>query len=124
MACGSVAGRCCTTRFFPSSSHHVLQVPAMSLSREDVQKVSLLARLRLSDDELDQMTAQLGQIIGYVEQLAELDTENVEPMAHAMEVSNVFAEDVVGPSLDRDQILANAPKRGEECYRVPAVLGE
>ena len=96
----------------------------MSLSREDVQKVSLLARLRLSDDELDQMTAQLGQIIGYVEQLAELDTENVEPMAHAMEVSNVFAEDVVGPSLDRDQILSNAPKRGEECYRVPAVLGE
>ena len=96
----------------------------MSLSREDVEKVSLLARLRLSDEELDQMTAQLGQIVGYVEQLAELDTEDVEPMAHAMEVANVFAEDFSRPSLDRNQILANAPKRDEECYRVPAVLGE
>jgi aspartyl-tRNA(Asn)/glutamyl-tRNA(Gln) amidotransferase subunit C len=96
----------------------------MSLSREDVEKVSLLARLRLSDAELDQMTAQLGQIVGYVEQLAELDTDNVKPMAHAMEVANVFAEDFSRPSLDRNQILANAPKRDEECYRVPAVLGE
>ena len=96
----------------------------MSLSREDVEKVSLLARLRLSDEELDQMTAQLGQIVGYVEQLAELDTEDVEPMAHAVEVANVFAEDFSRPSLDRDQILANAPNRDEECYRVPAVLGE
>ena len=96
----------------------------MSLSREDVEKVSLLARLRLSDAELDQMTAQLGQIVGYVEQLAELDTDNVKPMAHAMEVANVLAEDFSRPSLDRNQILANAPKRDEECYRVPAVLGE
>ena len=96
----------------------------MSLSREDVEKVSLLARLRFSDDELDQMTTQLGQIVGYVEQLAELDTDNVEPMAHAVELSNVFAEDVARPSLGRDQILANAPKRDDECYRVPAVLGE
>ena len=96
----------------------------MSLSREDVEKVSLLARLRFSDDELDQMTTQLGQIVGYVEQLAELDTDNVEPMAHAVELSNVFAEDVARPSLGRDQILANAPKRDDECYCVPAVLGE
>jgi aspartyl-tRNA(Asn)/glutamyl-tRNA(Gln) amidotransferase subunit C len=96
----------------------------MSLSREDVEKVSLLARLRLSEEELDQMTAQLGQIVGYVEQLAELDTEDVEPMAHAVEVSNVFAEDIVRPSFDRDQMLAGAPKKDQECYRVPAVLGE
>ena len=96
----------------------------MSLSREDVKKVSLLARLQLSDDELDQMTDQLGQIVEYVEQLSELDTDDIEPMAHAVEVSNVFAEDVVRPSFDRDQMLAGAPKKDEECYRVPAVLGE
>ncbi|HJS06609.1 MAG TPA: Asp-tRNA(Asn)/Glu-tRNA(Gln) amidotransferase subunit GatC, partial [Pirellulales bacterium] len=55
----------------------------MSLTREDVEKVSLLARLKLTDDELALMTAQLGQIVQYVEQLGELDTDEVEPMAHA-----------------------------------------
>jgi len=96
----------------------------MSLSRPEVEKVSLLARLRLSEEELDLMTSQLGQIVEYVEQLSELDTENVEPMAHAVQIQNVFADDEVGPSLDRDQALANAPKRDDECYRVPAVLGD
>jgi len=96
----------------------------MSLTRQEVEKVSLLARLLLSDGELDKMTAQLGQILAYFEQLNELDTSNVEPMAHAVEISNVFADDDVQPSLDRDDALSNAPKRDEECYRVPAVLGE
>ncbi len=96
----------------------------MSLSREDVQKVSLLARLRLSDAELDLMTSQLGQIIEYVEQLSELDTADIEPMAHAVEIHDVFADDKVAPSLDRERALANAPKRDDECYRVPAVLGD
>ncbi len=96
----------------------------MSLTRNEVEKVSLLARLRLSDGQLDTMTAQLGQIVGYVELLSELDTENVEPMVHAIEAFNVFTGDDLGESLDRGQALANAPKRDEECYRVPAVLGE
>lgn len=96
----------------------------MSLTRQDVEKVSLLARLRLTDDELDKMTVQLGQILEYFDQLNELETANVEPMAHAVEVSNVFGDDIVQPSLDRDDVLSNAPKRDEECYRVPAVLGE
>ncbi len=96
----------------------------MSLTREEVTKVSLLARLRLGPDELDRMTSQLGQIVAYVEQLSELDTEQVQPMAHAVELHNVFADDQVRPSLDREQALANAPKRDAECYRVPAVLGE
>ena len=96
----------------------------MSLSRQDVEKVSLLARLQFSDEQLDKMTAQLGQIVGYVEQLSELDTDGVEPMAHALDMANVFADDVARESLDREQALANAPKRDDECYRVPAVLGE
>ena len=96
----------------------------MSLSREDVEKVALLARLELSDDELELMTAQLGQIVGYVEQLNELDTDEVEPMAHAVELVNVFRADEVADSLPRDQALANAPKSDGECYLVPAVLGE
>ena len=96
----------------------------MSLTREQVEKVSLLARLKLSGDELDLMTAQMGQIVAYVETLAQLDTEAVEPMAHALDVSNVFAEDLLRPSLDRDAALANAPHSDGEFYLVPAVLGE
>lgn len=96
----------------------------MSLSREEVAKVALLGRLWLSDEELDRMTDQLSQIIGYVELLAELDTEQVAPMVHAIELTNVFREDSVAASLDREAALANAPKRDEECYRVPAVLGD
>jgi len=96
----------------------------MSLSREQVEKVSLLARLQLTSDELDLMTAQMGQIVAYVESLAELDTEAVEPMAHALDVSNVFAPDEPRPSLDRAAALANAPHHDREFYLVPAVLGE
>ena len=96
----------------------------MSLTRADVEKVSLLARLELAPDELDALTLQLGEIVGYVAQLGELDTRDIEPMAHAMDLANVFADDTLLPSLDREQALANAPKRDAECYRVPAVLGD
>ena len=94
------------------------------LTREDVEKVALLARLQLTDDELDLMTAQLGQIVGYVEQLNELDTDEVDPLAHAVEVTDVFRRDELHESLARDAALANAPKTDGECYLVPAVLGE
>ena len=65
----------------------------MSLSRQEVEKISLLARLQLCADELERMTVQMGQIVAYVESLAELNTDNVEPMAHALDVANVFAAD-------------------------------
>jgi aspartyl-tRNA(Asn)/glutamyl-tRNA(Gln) amidotransferase subunit C len=96
----------------------------MALTRADVEKVALLARLRLSAEELDAMTAQLGAIVGYVDQLGEVDTEGVEPMAHAVEVTNVFAADVVAPSLPREVALATAPRHNKRGYLVPAVLGE
>ena len=96
----------------------------MALTRADVEKVALLARLRLSEAELDTMTSQLAAIVGYVELLAEVDTEGVAPMAHAVELSNVFAEDRVEPSLPRESALANAPRRNDRGYLVPAVLGE
>jgi len=96
----------------------------MSLTRADVEKVALLARLRLSEPELETMTDQLAQIVTYVDQLAEVDTEGVEPMAHAVEQTNVFAEDQVEPSLPREQALANAPRHNDRGYLVPAVLGE
>ncbi|MCE5266919.1 MAG: Asp-tRNA(Asn)/Glu-tRNA(Gln) amidotransferase subunit GatC [Planctomycetaceae bacterium] len=96
----------------------------MAISRAEVEKVATLARLRLSDRELDLMTGQLGEILGYVDLLSELDTTNVEPMAHPLDVANVFREDVAQPSLPRDAALANAPRTDGECYLVPAVLAE
>ena len=96
----------------------------MAISREEVEKVSLLGRLRLSDEELDRMTAQLGQILDYMDLLGEVDTEQVEPMAHALDVADVFRDDRVRPSLPRKEALANAPRHDDECYLVPAVLGE
>ena len=96
----------------------------MSITREEVAKVALLARLQLDDDEIDAMTAHLSRIVEYVEQLSELDTDAVEPMAHAMDIANVFASDEVRASLDRGEALANAPNQDGEYYRVPAVLGE
>jgi aspartyl-tRNA(Asn)/glutamyl-tRNA(Gln) amidotransferase subunit C len=94
------------------------------ISRDEVKKVSLLGRLLLSEEELDRMTGQLSAILGYMELLGEVNTDQVEPMAHALDVSNAFRADEVRPSLDRDQALANAPSRDAECYLVPAVLGE
>ncbi len=96
----------------------------MSLTRREVEKVSLLARLELTAEELDRMTEQLGQVVAYVESLAELDTQNVEPMAHALDVANVFAADELRASLDREAALANAPHHDREFFLVPAVLGE
>jgi aspartyl-tRNA(Asn)/glutamyl-tRNA(Gln) amidotransferase subunit C len=94
----------------------------MSLTIADVAKVALLARLRLSPDELETFTGQLNTIVDYVAQLQELDTTGVEPLAHGIEVRNVFRDDARGEPLPRDQALANAPKRNPDSYLVPAVL--
>jgi aspartyl-tRNA(Asn)/glutamyl-tRNA(Gln) amidotransferase subunit C len=94
----------------------------MALSIDEVAKVAILARLRLSPDELQTFTGQLNAIVDYVAQLQELDTSGVEPLAHGVEVRNVFRDDVRGPSLPREAALANAPKRDTENFLVPAVL--
>lgn len=96
----------------------------MAITRDDVEKVALLARLQLSEDELTSLTQELGQIVKYVDQLAEVNTDDVEPMVHAVEVHNVLADDVVQPSLPREQALANAPKQNGQGYLVPPVLGD
>ena len=94
----------------------------MALSREQVEKVALLGRLKLTEAELEKFTTQLNQIVGYVEQLQELDTEDVEPMAHPLPINNVFRADEVRLSIGVDAALANAPKRDAEFYLVPPVL--
>jgi aspartyl-tRNA(Asn)/glutamyl-tRNA(Gln) amidotransferase subunit C len=94
----------------------------MSLTADQVRWVAHLARLELSDAELQTMTPQLSAIVDYVNQLQKVDTEGVEPMAHAVEVHNVFRDDEPAPSLEVDAALANAPDRRKDFYAVPAVL--
>ena len=96
----------------------------MDISRADVEKVALLSRLAFSQDELEAMTGQLQKIVGYVDQLAEVDTDQVEPMVQAVDTHNVMKEDVARQSLPRDQALATAPRHSGAGYLVPAVLGD
>jgi aspartyl-tRNA(Asn)/glutamyl-tRNA(Gln) amidotransferase subunit C len=96
----------------------------MAITRQDVEKVALLARLQLSNDELATMSEQLAQIVAYVDHLATVDTEGVEPMAHAVEQQNVLRDDTVEMSLPREAALANAPHHDSRGYLVPAVLGD
>ncbi len=94
----------------------------MPMWSDEVAKVAMLARLRIGPDELQTFTGQLSAIVEYVAQLQALDTSGVEPLAHGVEVRNVFRDDVRGPSLPREEALANAPKRDEQAFLVPAVL--
>ncbi len=94
----------------------------MSLSNADVGKVALLARLRVSPEELETFTGQLNSIVDYVAQLQEVDTTGVEPLAHGVEVRNVFRDDARGEPLPREQALANAPKRNATSFLVPPPL--
>ncbi len=92
------------------------------LTRDDVAKVALLGRLKLSDDELEQMTTQLGRVLEYVDILNEVDTAAVEPLAHPIELANVFRDDVEQDSLTREDALSNAAKTDGRFFVVPAIL--
>ncbi len=96
----------------------------MALSPQDVEKVALLARLQLEPQELQQLTGQLARVLEYVDQLGQLDTEGVEPLAHAVELTDVFRPDQPQECLPRQQALAGAPRSDGQFYLVPAVLGE
>jgi aspartyl-tRNA(Asn)/glutamyl-tRNA(Gln) amidotransferase subunit C len=98
------------------------ETASQPLSRDEVRKVAKLARLKLTDDEFAKFTAQLGQILEYVHILDQLDTADVEPMAHAVEVVNIFREDVPAESLPREAALANAPKADGQSFLVPPIL--
>jgi aspartyl-tRNA(Asn)/glutamyl-tRNA(Gln) amidotransferase subunit C len=94
------------------------------ITRSDVEKVALLARLQLTESELETITGQLAHVVAYVDQLGEVNTDGVEPMAHAIELANVFRADEAAASLPRDEALANAPHHDDRGYLVPAVLGD
>jgi aspartyl-tRNA(Asn)/glutamyl-tRNA(Gln) amidotransferase subunit C len=94
------------------------------ISRDDVAHVARLARLALTDDELELFTEQLGAILEHAADVAALDTGDVPPTAHPLPLSNVLRDDVVIPSLDRDEVLAQAPAVDDGRIRVPRIIGE
>ena len=93
------------------------------LTLDDVKHVAKLARLALSDAELQRLGGQLESILEYVDKLGRADVSGVEPMAHALPMHNVLREDVIEPSLPLEQVLANAPDTDGPFFKVPKVIG-
>lgn len=93
------------------------------MDKSSIEHVAMLARLRLSDSEIEFLQSDLNRILDYAEQLSELDTESVEPLAHPCDLTNALRDDQTVASFPRDEIQANSPKADGEFYLVPAVLG-
>jgi aspartyl-tRNA(Asn)/glutamyl-tRNA(Gln) amidotransferase subunit C len=91
----------------------------MAISRDEVVHVARLARLELTDEELDRFSGQLDAILEAVGKVSELDLSEVEPTLHPLALSNVWAEDEPRPSLEVEEALANAPDREDDAFRVP-----
>jgi aspartyl-tRNA(Asn)/glutamyl-tRNA(Gln) amidotransferase subunit C len=94
----------------------------MPVSRKDVEYVARLARIELTEDEKDTLTSQLSSILDHIEKLNELDIKGVEPTFHVLDVTNVFREDEVRPSLPTEETLKNAPARDGDFFKVPKIL--
>lgn len=94
----------------------------MKISTQEVEHVAHLARLEISDQEKDKFTSQLNDILLYIDKLNELDIKGVEPISHAIAVTNAFREDKVVESIGTEKSLANAPDARGEFFRVPKVI--
>lgn len=92
------------------------------ITRKDVEYVAELAQLSPDEETKERLVGELGKILAYVDKLNELDTTDIEPTMHVLEMTNVYREDKVGPSLDRETALSNAPKSDGEYFLVPRIL--
>lgn len=96
----------------------------MPISREQVQHIAKLARVGLSEEDIAKFQQQLSTILDYFETLKQVDTEGVPPTSHTLPLRNVMRDDVPGPSFPKEDILANAPQREGDHFRVKAILEE
>ena len=94
------------------------------IDQTQVRKVARLSRLELTEAEVAEFTGQLSAILDYVGKMNELDTTNVQPLAHCLPISNVFRRDCVKESLGTEKTLANAPQRDGEFFKVPKILDD
>jgi aspartyl-tRNA(Asn)/glutamyl-tRNA(Gln) amidotransferase subunit C len=96
----------------------------MSVTLKDVEHIATLARLEFTDEEKATFTHQLNSILAYVEQLNELDTANVEPLSHVIELDDAYREDVAKPGVTQEEALKNAPSKTDKFFKVPKVIGD
>ena len=94
----------------------------MAITREEVLHVARLARLALTPAEADKMMEQLGAILEYIRQLEKLDTSDVVPTSHAVEMGTPFRDDSIRPFGEKEEILKNAPDREDDFFRVPRII--
>ncbi|MBI4557056.1 MAG: Asp-tRNA(Asn)/Glu-tRNA(Gln) amidotransferase subunit GatC [Candidatus Hydrogenedentes bacterium] len=92
------------------------------ITKADVEYVAALAQLSLDEVTKERLVGELSDILSYMDKLNELDTRDIEPMMHVLPMTNVYRDDVVGPSLDRETALMNAPKTDGEYFLVPRIL--
>lgn len=95
----------------------------MPVTKKDVEYIAELAKLKFSEEELNDLTVDMNKILTYMEKLNEVDTTDVEPLSHPFENENVFREDELKPSISREEALKNAPVKDEEFFKVPKVIG-
>jgi aspartyl-tRNA(Asn)/glutamyl-tRNA(Gln) amidotransferase subunit C len=95
----------------------------MTLSAVDIQRLAKLARLEVTPDQVGQFQVELGKILELVDQLKQVNTTGVEPLVHAIELSDVYSPDHLANSLDVQEVLKNAPVHDESFFKVPPVLG-
>jgi len=96
----------------------------MAVTKKDVEKIAELARLKFSDEELGSFTPQMNEILSYMDKLNELDTNDVKPLSHPVEQTNIFREDEMKPSVTTEEALKNAPSKDEHHFKVPKVIGD
>lgn len=96
----------------------------MAVTKKDVEKIAELARLKFSDEELENITPQMNEILSYMDKLNEIDTEDVKPLSHPVEQINVFREDELKSSVSTEEALKNAPDKTDNHFKVPKVIGD
>jgi aspartyl-tRNA(Asn)/glutamyl-tRNA(Gln) amidotransferase subunit C len=94
----------------------------MSVTKNEVEHIAKLAKLKFDENEIDDFTSQLNTILEYVDKLNELDTENVSPLSHPIEGQNVFREDILKESIPTSEALKNASQKNNEYFKVPKVI--
>lgn len=94
----------------------------MSIPKEEIIKIAKLAKLKLNDNEIEKFTSQFNQILDYMKKLNELNTDEVQPLSHPLEINNLIREDELKDSIPRELALSNAPDKDDKFFKVPKVI--
>jgi len=94
----------------------------MAVTKNDVKHIAKLAKLEIKENEINEFTSQLNQVLKYVDKLNELDTDNVKPLSHPVEAKNVFREDILKNSIPTEDALKNSASKTDKYFKVPKVI--